>query len=51
MWALWRPGAKQGWHFLVGDEPSIRALAQAVGFHYNYIPETNSSHTPPESSC
>jgi len=35
-----RPSAKQGWHFLVGDEPSIRALAQAVGFHYNYIPET-----------
>ena len=35
-----RPGAKQGWHFLVGDEPSIRTLAQAVGFHYNYIPET-----------
>jgi len=35
-----RPGAKQGWHFLVGAEPSIRALAQAVGFHYNYIPET-----------
>jgi protein SCO1/2 len=35
-----RPGAKQGWHFLVGDEPSISALAQAVGFHYNYIPET-----------
>jgi protein SCO1/2 len=35
-----RPGSKQGWHFLVGDEPSIRALAQAVGFHYNYIPET-----------
>jgi len=35
-----RPGAREGWHFLVGDEPSIRALAQAVGFHYNYIPET-----------
>ena len=35
-----RPAAKQGWHFLVGDDPSIRALAQAVGFHYNYIPET-----------
>jgi protein SCO1/2 len=35
-----RPGAKQGWHFLVGDEPSISALAMAVGFHYNYIPET-----------
>jgi protein SCO1/2 len=35
-----RPGAKEGWHFLVGDDPDIRALAQAVGFHYNYIPET-----------
>jgi protein SCO1/2 len=35
-----RPAAKQGWHFLVGDEPSIRTLAQAVGFHYHYIPET-----------
>src|ERR1019366_9141513 len=35
-----RPAAKHGWHFLVGDEPSIHALAQAVGFHYNYIPET-----------
>src|ERR1019366_10294521 len=34
------PGAKQGWHFLVGDEPDIRALAQSVGFRYNYIPET-----------
>jgi protein SCO1 len=36
-----RPAAKQGWHFLVGDEPSIRALAQAVGFHYNYMPEVH----------
>ena len=35
-----RPSAKEGWHFLVGDDPDIRALAQAVGFHYNYIPET-----------
>lgn len=35
-----RPGAKQGWHFLVGDDPDIRSLASAVGFHYNYIPET-----------
>ncbi|HXW14708.1 MAG TPA: SCO family protein [Terriglobia bacterium] len=34
-----RPGAKQGWHFLVGDEPSIHSLAQAVGFHYKYMPE------------
>jgi len=35
-----RPAAKRGWHFLVGDEPSIRTLARAVGFHYNYIAET-----------
>jgi protein SCO1/2 len=35
-----RPGGRQGWHFLVGDQPAIRALTQAVGFRYNYIPET-----------
>lgn len=35
-----RQSAKNGWHFLVGDQPSIRTLAEAVGFHYNYIPET-----------
>jgi protein SCO1/2 len=35
-----RPAAKQGWHFLVGDALSIRALSQAVGFRYNYMPET-----------
>ena len=35
-----RPGAKQGWHFLVGDQPSIRTLTEAVGFHYNYMPES-----------
>ncbi len=36
-----RPGAKQGWHFLVGDEPSIHALAQAVGFEYRYLPDVD----------
>ena len=34
-----RPGAKQGWHFLVGDENSIHALAQAVGFQFKYMPD------------
>jgi protein SCO1/2 len=29
-----RPGAERGWHFLTGDEASIRALTQAVGFRY-----------------
>jgi protein SCO1/2 len=32
-----RPGAKQGWHFLVGDDSSIHSLTQAVGFHYQYM--------------
>ncbi len=34
-----RPGARQAWHFLVGDEPAIHALAQAVGFRFKYIPD------------
>ena len=33
-----RPGATQGWHFLTGDEPQIRQLANAVGFRYAYDP-------------
>jgi len=33
-----RPGADKGWHFLTGDEVSIRALTKAVGFRYNYDP-------------
>jgi len=31
-----RRGAGQGWFFLTGREPQIRALADAVGFHYAY---------------
>ena len=33
-----RPGAKAGWHFLTGDQASIKSLADTVGFHYNYDP-------------
>jgi protein SCO1 len=33
-----RPGAKEGWHFLTGDEPAIKSLADTVGFHYKYDP-------------
>jgi protein SCO1 len=33
-----RSGAKEGWHFLTGDEPSIKSLADTVGFHYKYDP-------------
>lgn len=31
-----RPTAAAGWTFLVGDEASIRALADSVGFGYRY---------------
>jgi protein SCO1 len=33
-----RAGASAGWHFLTGDEPAIRKLADEVGFHYAYDP-------------
>ena len=35
-----REGADKGWHFLTGDEPSIRRVAQAAGFRYTYNPRT-----------
>ena len=31
-----RPGARESWHFLTGDQSSIDALTEAVGFHYAY---------------
>jgi protein SCO1/2 len=31
-----RPGAEKGWHFLTGDEPQIKRLADAVGFRYAF---------------
>ncbi len=35
------PGADAGWHFLTSpDEPTIRRLADAVGFRYAYDPVT-----------
>jgi protein SCO1/2 len=34
-----RPREAGGWHFLVGAQPSIHALARAVGFRYAYDPE------------
>lgn len=36
--AYGRDGAADGWHFLTGEEESIRRLAEAVGFRYKYIP-------------
>lgn len=36
-----RPGAENGWHFLVGSQESITALTKAVGFNYTYDNATN----------
>jgi protein SCO1/2 len=36
-----RPGAEEGWHFLVGDAPSIERLAASVGFRYRYDERSN----------
>jgi len=33
------PGAGNGWHFLTGERQSIRAIADAAGFEYRYLPE------------
>jgi protein SCO1 len=35
-----RPDAAEGWHFLTGDEPQIRQLANALGFRYAYDPDS-----------
>ena len=33
-----RPGTEDGWHFLVGPQPSIDSLSKAVGFGYVRVP-------------
>lgn len=35
-----RPDTANGWHFLTGDEASIKALTSAVGFRYKLDPST-----------
>jgi protein SCO1/2 len=36
-----RPDTEAGWHFLTGQERSVRELADAVGFHYRFDPDSN----------
>ena len=36
-----RPSAERGWHFLVGQQDSITAIAKAAGFEYEYDPKTS----------
>jgi protein SCO1/2 len=38
---LGRPEAAQGWHFLTGQKDQIDALADAIGWHYQYDPTTD----------
>jgi len=33
-----RANVANGWHFLTGDDANIKALTDAVGFHYKYDP-------------
>ncbi len=35
-----QPEAKRAWRFLTGTEPAIRAVTEAVGFHYAYDERT-----------
>jgi len=35
-----RAGAKQGWHFLTGDQANIEALTKAAGFGYQFDEKT-----------
>src|SRR6202167_6329068 len=35
-----RPNTDNGWHFLTGDESSIKALTEAVGYQYKFDPAT-----------
>ncbi len=36
-----RPNTANGWHFLTGNAANIKALTDAVGFHYRYDPHTH----------
>lgn len=35
-----RAASADGWHFLVGPEENVRRLADTVGFHYQYVPQS-----------
>ncbi len=36
-----RPDTAAGWHFLTGDEESIRRLTESIGFRFVFLPEQN----------
>jgi protein SCO1/2 len=39
--ALGKPEAAAGWHFLTGNEKDIKRVADAIGFKYQYLRNTN----------
>lgn len=36
-----RPDTANGWHFLTGEEASIKPFMDSIGFHYKYDPATD----------
>jgi len=36
-----RANTANGWHFLTGSEANVRAITDAIGFHYRYDPATD----------
>jgi protein SCO1/2 len=36
-----RPNTANGWHFLTGDVANVRAITDAIGFHYKYDSQTD----------
>ena len=36
-----KEGTESGWHFLVGDEATVRGVADAAGYGFEYIPSTD----------
>jgi protein SCO1/2 len=41
-----RAGSEEGWHFLTGQQDSIRSLANAIGFQYRFDPAHNQFNHP-----
>jgi len=46
-----REGTGAGWHFLVGSQQSVDALAKSVGFSYRYLPEKKEYVHPAVCAC
>ena len=45
-----RPHAAEGWHFLTGDQDSIKKLTDTVGFRYAWDPGVTTSTLMPAAS-